>query len=156
MSGKDRLEAYLRDHGVPFQVQHHPRVYTAQEVAASEHIPGKLLAKVVLGVADGKPALFVVAASDRVDLAQAAALAGAREVRLASEQECSAAMPDCEVGAMPPFGNLYGLPVYVDTTLAQDETIFCQAGTHTDTLSLRYADFARLVQPVVGSFAQRR
>ncbi len=154
MSCNDRLAEYLRDNGVPFQVQRHTRVFTAQEVAATEHIPGKQLAKVVMAVADGKPVILALAASYRVDWTKAAAVLGVTEVRLAEEQEFAATFPDCEVGAMLPFGNLYGLDVYVDQILADDETIVMRAGTHTDTLSLRYADFARRVQPSVGQFGR--
>jgi Ala-tRNA(Pro) deacylase len=155
MQCKDRLEAYLRENQVPFQMQHHARVFTAQEVAASEHIPGKMLAKVVMALADGRLTMVVLPAPDRVDLAKLGMLLNTRDVRLAQESEFAAAFPDCEVGAMPPFGNLYNLPVYVDTTLAEDETIVFQAGTHTDTMSMRYADFERLVQPTVADLAQR-
>ncbi len=125
MSCKDRLEEYLRDNGVPFQVQHHARVFTAQEVAGAEHIPGKQLAKVVMAVADGKPVMLAMPASYRVDQTKAAAVLGVTEVRLAEEQEFAATFPNCELGAMPPFGNLYGVDVYVDQTLADDETIVC-------------------------------
>ena len=154
MQCKDRLEAYLRDNKVPFQVQHHTLAYTAQEVAASEHVPGKLLAKVVMVFADGQLAMLALPAPHRVDVAKASAALGAKEVRLAHESEFAAAFPDCEVGAMPPFGNLYGVPVYVDEALAEDETIVFRAGTHTDTMSLRYADFERLVGPATAAFAQ--
>lgn len=153
MNSKDKLEAYLRDSKVPFQVQHHPVAYTAQEIAASEHVPGKMLAKVVMVLADGKMVMLALPAPYRVDLAKVSAILGAKEVRLAHEEEFAAAFPDCEVGAMPPFGNLYGLPVYVDKALAEDETIVFQAGTHTDTISMNYADFERLVKPTVAEFA---
>jgi Ala-tRNA(Pro) deacylase len=154
MECKARLEEYLRDNAVPFQVQHHARVFTAQEVAASEHIPGKQLAKVVMAVADGKPVMLALPASYRVDQTRAAEALGVTELRLAEEREFAAAFPDCEIGAMPLFGNLYGVDVYVDQTLADDETIVMRAGTHTDTLSLRYTDFARLVHPHVGKFGR--
>jgi Ala-tRNA(Pro) deacylase len=153
MACKERLETYLREHSVPFQVQHHSIAYTAQELAASEHIPGKQVAKVVMVIADGKPAMLAVPATHRVDFGKAGAALGAKEVKLALEEELAAAFPDCEVGAMPPFGNLYGLPVCVDKALAEDETIVFPAGTHTDTISLAFADFARLVEPSVASFA---
>ena len=153
MKCKDRLEAYLRENKVPFQVQHHPKAFTAQEIAASEHIPGKMLAKVVIVFADGKMAMLALPAPYRVDLAKASALLGAKEVRLAREEEFAAAFPDCEVGAMPPFGNLYDLSVYVDKALAEDESIVFNAGTHTDTMSMSYADFERLVRPTVAEFA---
>jgi len=102
MTCKDRLEEYRRDNGVPFQMQHHTRVFTAQEVAATEHIPGKQLAKVVMAVADGKPVMLALPASHRVDRTKAAAVLGVREVRLAEGQEFAATFPNCEVGAMPP------------------------------------------------------
>ncbi len=149
MACKDKLEAYLRENGVPFQTQFHPVAYTAQHVADSEHISGKLLAKVVMVVADGRAAMLVLPAPYRVDLAKAAEALEAKEVRLAREAEFAGTFPDCEVGAMPPFGHLYGVPVYVDRALAEDETIVFQAGTHTDTMSLKYADFARLAEPKV-------
>jgi Ala-tRNA(Pro) deacylase len=100
-------------------------------------------------VADGQHAMVVMPASRRLDLARAAAALGAAEMRLAREDEFGPLFPGCDVGAMPPFGNLYGLPVWVDSTLAEDERIVFSAGTHTDTMSMRYADFARLVQPQV-------
>jgi len=153
MNCKERLDAYLRENKVPFQVIHHPLAYTAQEVAAAEHVPGKMLAKVVMVFADGKLVMLALPAPHRVDLNKAAAALGAKEVRLAHEEEFVAAFPDCEVGAMPPFGNLYDLPVYMDKALAEDDTIIFQAGTHTDTVSLKYADFERLVKPRVGDFA---
>jgi Ala-tRNA(Pro) deacylase len=150
---KDRLEAYLRDEQVSFQIQHHPVAYTAQEIAASEHIPGRMLAKAVIVVADDQLVLLALPADSRVDLVKAAAVLGVQAVRLAREEEFEAVFPDCAVGAMPPFGNLYGLPVYVDKTLAEYDTIAVQAGSYTDTISLRYADFERLVQPTVAGFA---
>lgn len=147
MGCKEDLEAYLREQQVPYQLQHHPVAYTAQEVAASEHVPGRLMAKVVMLVADGKTVMAVLPAPFQVDLDRAGGHLGAADVRLAREDEFAALFPGCEIGAMPPFGNLYGIPVYVDTALAEDETIVVQAGTHTDTISLRYADFQRVVRP---------
>ncbi len=155
MDCRQRLETYLRDNGVPYQVQHHPIAYSAQAVAQSEHVSGKLIAKVVIVQADGKLAMLVLPAPDHVDLGKVGRLLLAAEVRLARESEFAPTFPDCEVGAEPPFGNLYGLPVYVDRTLTEDETIVFRAGTHTDTMSLRYADFERLVEPCVADFARR-
>ena len=154
MSCKDRLEQYLRDNGVPYQVQHHARVFTAQEVAAVEHIPGDQLAKVVMAVADDKPVMLALPAPYRVDTSKAAEVVGARQLRLADEREFDSRFPDCEVGAMPPFGNLYELPVVVDQQLAEDEYIVFPVGTHTETMRLRYDDFARLVRPVVADVAR--
>jgi Ala-tRNA(Pro) deacylase len=149
---KDRLEAYLREKQVPFEVRHHPRAITAQEVAASEHVPGKMLAKTVMVLADGKMVMLVLPAPYHVDMDKAGKVVGG-EVRLAHEEEFENTFPDCEVGAMPPFGNLYEVPVYVDAALAEDETIVFRAGTHTDTMSVSYADFERLVEPTIAEFA---
>ncbi len=154
MNCKDKLDAFLRENKVPFQMQHHPTAYTAQEVAASEHISGKLVAKSVIAFADGKMVMLVLAGNRKVDLTKAAAALKAEEVRLAHERDFAAAFPDCEVGAMPPFGNLYGLPVYVDKALTADESIVFQAGTHTDTMSVRYADYERLAKPIVAEFGR--
>ena len=153
MTGSKRLEAYLRDNKVPFEVTHHPLAYTAQEIAAAEHVPGKKLAKVVMVIADGKLAMLTLPAPAHVSIDKAIALLGASQVRLAREEEFAEAFPDCEVGAMPPFGNLYDVPVYVDKALTEDDEIVFQAGTHTDTIVMGYKDFERLVKPTVGDFA---
>ncbi len=149
------MEAYLRENAVPFEVQHHPRAVTAQEVAATEHIPGKMLAKTIMVLADGRMVMLALPAPYQVDLQKAGEVLGAEKVRLAEEEEFENAFPDCEVGAMPLFGNLYDLPVYAEEALAEDETVFFRAGTHTDTMSVGYADFERLVEPTVAEFAHR-
>jgi Ala-tRNA(Pro) deacylase len=155
MKCRERLETYLRENGVPYEIRHHPLAYTAQEIAAAEHIPGKMLAKVVIARADERMVMLTMPAPYRVDFAKLKALLGTQEVRLAREEEFADLFPDCEVGAMPAFGNLYGVPVYVDKTLAKDEKIVMQAGSHTDTVSLAYADFRRLAGPTEGEFAAR-
>ena len=155
MDCKDRLEAYLREKQVPFEVRHHPRAITAQEVAASEHVPGKMLAKTVMVLADGKMVMLALPAPYQVDMDKVGKVLGG-EVRLAHEEEFENTFPDCEVGAMPPFGNLYEVPVYVEAALAEDETIVFRAGTHTDTMSVSYADFERLVEPTIAEFAAQR
>ena len=155
MDCKDRLEAYLREKQVPFEIRHHPRAITAQEVAASEHVPGKMLAKTVMVLADGRMVMLALPAPYQVDVDKAGKVLGV-EVRLAHEEEFENTFPDCEVGAMPPFGNLYEVPVYVEAALAEDETIVFRAGTHTDTMSVSYADFERLVEPTIAEFAVSR
>jgi Ala-tRNA(Pro) deacylase len=154
MQCRERLEAYLEDNGVQFEAQHHPVAYTAQDVAASEHIPGKNLAKVVMVVADGQMVMLVLPAPYRVDLERVRDALKASSVRLATEPELSGALPDCEVGALPPFGNLYGIPVVVDTYLTEDEWIVYRAGTHTETHRISYADFEQLVQPALAEVAR--
>jgi Ala-tRNA(Pro) deacylase len=153
MTGKEKLEAFLREQQVPFQMQRHRVAYTSQDVAMSEHIPSQMMAKVAIAFADAKMIMLVLPASHRLDLTKVSAAIPAQHVYLAGEHEIATAFPDCEVGAMPPFGNLYQIPVYVDRLLAQDDTIVLQAGTHTDTISMKYADFARVVKPIVGDFA---
>ena len=154
MACREKLEAYLREQQVPFEVQQHRATFTAQDVAAIEHIPGKLVAKVVIAFADADMIMLVLPASRRVDLTRVREEIRAHEVVLAGEREMAVAFPDCDVGAMPPFGNLYGLPVYVDQQLTEDDTIAFQAGTHTDTMRMKYADYARLVRPTVADFAR--
>jgi len=153
MQCKERLETYFRESSTPFQVQHHATAYTAQRVAESEHIPGKLMAKAVMVFADGRAVMLVLPADYRVHLGKAAAALGATDVRLAHEDEFASAFPDCEIGAMPPLGNLYGMPVYVDRSLTEDETIVFRAGTHSDTMSIKYVDYERLVHPSVADLA---
>ena len=154
MQCRERLEAYLREHQVPFQVQHHAQAFSAQKIAESEHIPGKMVAKTVIIFADSKMISLVLPASYRVDLNKVQAALGSKEIRLAHEVEFTATFPDCEVGTMPPFSNLYGIPVYMEQSLTGLETMVFPVGTYTDTMSLKYADFERLVHPGVMAFAQ--
>jgi Ala-tRNA(Pro) deacylase len=149
-----RLEAYLIQNNVAFAEQRHPTAFTAQEVAASDHVSGRILAKVVIVKADDQSVMLVVPATDRVDLEKAGSLLGAAEVRLAHEDEFAEFFPDCEPGAMPPFGNLYGFPVYVDRSLAQNLNIVFQAGTHTETMGIRFEDFERLVRPALADLTE--
>lgn len=152
MRCRERLQEYLASNGVPFESERHRLAYTAQEVAAAEHVSGKQMAKVVVAMADGSAVMLALPAAKRVDLEKLKLELGAREVRLAREEEFAGVFPDCEVGAMPPFGNLYGVPVYVDKTLARVPEITFQAGTHTETMRIRYADYERLVHPEVRDF----
>ncbi|MBI3286871.1 MAG: YbaK/EbsC family protein, partial [Chloroflexi bacterium] len=129
--------------------------YTAQEVAAAQHVPGKQVAKVVMVKAGKQLMMAVLPAPYRVDLKKLASALGAKSARLAREEEFEGIFPDCEVGAMPPFGNLYQLPVYVDASLTEDVEIVFQTGTHSDTMKIRYADYQRLAQPKVAEYARR-
>jgi Ala-tRNA(Pro) deacylase len=154
MTGKERLESFLREQRVPFESQQHPVAFTAQDVAASEHIPTMMMAKVAIAFADAHLVMLVLPSSHRVDLARVGRAIGATDAYLAGEREIAVAFPDCDVGAMPPFGNLYNIPVYVDRRLVEDNTIVFQAGTHTATISIKYADYARVVKPIVADFAR--
>lgn len=154
MSCVDRLEDYLGEHHVHYTVQRHPPAFTAQEVAACEHLPAMMVAKVVVVVADDALAMLVLPAAYRVDMALLPEALGVRVVRLADERTLAIAFPDCDIGAMPPFGNLYGMPVYVAEQLSRQARIVFQVGSHTETMEVAYPDFARLVQPAVADFAR--
>ena len=151
---EEHLEEYLVGERVAYTIDDHPARYTAQELAQVEHVPGRLIAKAVMVVADGNPVMVVVPGVSKVDLAAVRKALGAKEVRLALEQEFGHLFPDCEIGAMPPFGNLYGVPVLVDAALARDPVIFFNAGSHRRAVTMTYADYARLVRPAEGAFAK--
>ncbi len=153
MTCRERLEQYFKEQRVAFDIKTHPEVYTAQEVAAAEHVPGRLFAKVVMATVDGRLMMLVLPGPFRVDTARLRAALGARDARLAKEDEFAKLFPDCELGAMPPFGNLYNVPVVVDRSLMQDPKIVFNAGTHRDTMTVGFNDFERLAQPKVAEFA---
>ena len=151
-----RLKSYLEENGVDYQVLYHPRVYTAQEVAAAQHVSGKELAKVVMIKVDNELAMMVLPATCMLDMDKLKRIFQGRRVKLAIEEEFQGLFPDCEIGAMPPFGNLYDLQVYVDTALAEHPHIVFQAGSHVETIRLACRDFTNLVQPKVADFAIRQ
>lgn len=152
MKALEKLETYLRDKDVPYLLKHHPQAFTAREVAGSEHISPWIMAKVVMVMADGRMVMTVLTANDMVDLTKLSSLLGARVVRVAEEAEFQRIFADCEPGAMPPFGNLYNLPVYVDRSLADEEFFVFQAGTHRITLRIAFSSFEELVKPVIADF----
>ena len=153
MKCRERMEKYLRENGVGFEVLTHSQAFTMQEVAAALHVPGDQVAKVVIVCAGDQMAMLVLPAPYRLNIDQARALLGVEDARLAKEKEFADLFPDCATGAMPPFGNLYDIPVYVDQTLAAVPDIIFRIGTHRETMKIAYADFDRLVQPTVGEFA---
>jgi Ala-tRNA(Pro) deacylase len=142
-----RLKEYLDRHGIEYVTITHSPAYTAQTIAAAAHIPGKDLAKTVMVVLDDQMAMAVLPSSTMVDLERLREAAEVKKARLATEAEFKGLFPECEVGAMPPFGNLWDMPVYVDATLAEDEDIAFNAGSHVELIKLAYGDFARLVGP---------
>jgi Ala-tRNA(Pro) deacylase len=147
-----KLKEFLDRNQVKYVAIVHSPAYTAQEVAASAHISGKEVAKTVIVKLNGKPAMAVLPANQKIILQDLRELTGSDEVKFATEEEFKKLFPDCETGAMPPFGNLYDMDVYVAESLAQDEEIAFNAGTHTELIKLSYKDFERLVQPKVLSF----
>jgi len=133
---------------IPYEVYNHPLAYTAQEIAQRQHFSGDRMAKVVMLRVDGKLVMAVITANQKIHLPTVCESLNARDVRLATEDEFVARFPDCEIGAMPPFGNLFGVPVYVDPRITEDESIYFNAGNHVQTVCIRYKDFDQLVSPL--------
>jgi Ala-tRNA(Pro) deacylase len=152
MSIAPTLNAYLDHEHVHYDLLPHPKAFRAAEIAHTLQTPEKEMAKVVIVKVDERFVMTVLPASWNVDLHRLRAVFPTRHVRLARESEITGLFPDCEVGAMPPFGTLYGLPVYVDQSLAEDKEIVFQAGTHSDAIRMRYMDFSALVFPVIAEF----
>ncbi len=150
-----KLKDYLDDNGVKYTLVSHSPAFTAQEIAQTAHIPGKWLAKTVMVKIDGKMAMAVLPATCRVDLDLLKEAAGAKTVQLAAEDEFKYRFPGCAVGAMPPFGNLFGMEVFVADILREDEEIAFNAGTHSELIRLPYRDFERLVKPKAGKISRR-
>lgn len=147
------VKEFLKENKVSFQTLSHSPAYTAQEVAAKSHISGWELAKTVIVKLDGKFAMAVLPASEVIDFNYFEDVTGARSIELATEEEFKGLFPNCDIGAMPPFGNLYGMKVYVAPELAEDEMIAFSAGSHTELIRMAYEDFERLVDPEMLPFA---
>lgn len=154
MSVSTRLKTLLDENHISYTPMVHTTAFTSQGAAATMKVSGKELAKTVVVRAGDFTVLAVLPAAHHASLEKLGHVLG-KPVRLATEQEFGELFPDCELGAMPPFGELYGLPIYVDKSLAADEEIVFNAGTHHDAIRLRYADFARLAKPTVCSFASK-
>lgn len=154
MSVATRLTEMLKEREVEFEVLEHDQAFTAQEEAAATHVPGRNWAKTVVVLMDGDPALAVLPATRRVDLEAFARAAGAGSVELADEDDFRRLYPDCEPGAMPPFGHLYEQTTFVDETLREDEYIAFHAGDHSTAIKLAYGVFEELEEPVVARFAE--
>jgi Ala-tRNA(Pro) deacylase len=148
-----RLRTFLDQKGIRYTQQIHVTAYTAAGVASVSHVKGKEMAKSVMVLADDKLVMLVVPASTHIRLKQAKAALKAHQVFLASEADFAHIFPDCEVGAMPPFGNLYGVPVFVDESLTHDKEIVFNAGNHREIMKMSYADYERMVTPQVVSVA---
>jgi Ala-tRNA(Pro) deacylase len=148
-----KLQAFLDSANIKYVVISHSVAYTAQGIAALTHISGRELAKTVIVKIDGALAMAVLPAPLHIDLSQLRSAAGANHVALASEQEFRERFPDCETGAMPPFGNLYAMPVFADESLARDKEIAFNAGSHRELVRLAWEDFVRLAEPKIVRFA---
>ena len=152
MSAISSIHDFLHEARVPYAVVPHRPAYTAQEVAASAHITGRELAKTVIVELDGKMAMAVLPANRKIVLQDLREVTGSDEVKFASEEEFKEKFPGCETGAMPPFGNLYGMEVFLAQSLTDNEEITFNAGSHTEVIKMTFRDFERLVQPKVVSF----
>ena len=151
-----KLKEILDQARIPYEVYNHALAYTAQEIAQRQHVRGREMAKVVIVKADQTYVMAVLPASCMLSLPRVKAALNAKEISLATEDEFASLFPGCEIGAMPPFGNLFGLPVYVDPALEDDHVIFFNAGDHVQTVMLGYRDFKALVRPVVALLSEER
>lgn len=147
-----KLKEFLDRERVKYVSLNHSPAFTAQEIAAAAHVPGTELAKTVVVHLDGKIAMAVLPANLKIVMEDLREAAGTEHARFATEDEFKRLFADCEVGAMPPFGNLYGMDVYAATPLTKDKEIAFNAGSHTELIKMAYNDFARLVKPKVASF----
>ena len=148
-----KLREFLDRQAIKYVTISHPVAYTAQEIAAVTHISSKEMTKTVIVKIDSALAMVDLPASHQVDVSLLRAAAGTRSVSLAKEAEFKDRFPECDIGAMPPFGNLYGMTVYVDESLTKDKDIAFNAGSHDELLQVSYADFERLVKPTILRFA---
>ena len=147
-----KLKEYLDSHKVKYISMTHSPAFTSQEIAAAAHISGKQLAKTVIVKIDGRLAMVVLPANDQVNFAKLRDVAGAADVDLAAESDFKDKFTECEVGAMPPFGNLYDMPVFASSLLSQQNQILFNAGSHSELMQLTFNDFERLVKPKMVAF----
>lgn len=149
MPYSEKLQSFLERNHVPYRHTTHPVAYRAREVAAAEHLSAREVAKVVVVVADNTYRMMVLPSNRALDLAELRSALGFSHARLATEEELIRLFPECDVGAMPPFGNLYDIPVYVDSGLALDDWIAFNAGSHVDVVHMRFRDYKWLVNPMI-------
>lgn len=149
----EKLKSFLDENGVRYVTIRHSPAYTAHEIAEAADISGSELAKTVIVEIEGELAMVVLPASEQVDASAVSRAAGGGNVILACEEDFASSFPDCELGAMPPFGNLYGMKIFLSPKLAEDEEIAFNAGTHTQLVQLKFADFERLARPAITMLA---
>lgn len=148
------LKNYLDQNQVSYEVTTHPEAYTSQEVAAALHKSGKRLAKVVMVKAGDQLVMCVLPAHELIDIGRLENILGSKQVRLATEEEFKDLFPDCDVGAMPPFGHLYNVPVYLDERLAEYDKFYFEAGSHTEIVTMSMDDYRRMVSPQIALFGK--
>jgi len=148
-----RVKQLLEEASTRYDALPHPEAFTAQDVAKASHVSGRRVAKVVIASAhDGRYLMAVLPAARRLDLSALRDAAGARQLSLAGDAELSMLFPDCDLGAMPPFGALYEMPVYVDACFPRAGEFYFQAGDRREIVRIRYEDFERLARPIIGDF----
>ncbi|MBZ5575196.1 MAG: YbaK/EbsC family protein [Acidobacteriia bacterium] len=150
----EQLQRFLDSHQAKYAISSHHTAFTAREVAAVEHLPAREVAKVVVVFGDGKYHMILIPANRLVDFQEVRHTLGLSQARLATEEELGKLFPDCELGAMPPIGALYGLPLYLDSSLLDEEMIAFNAGTHRDVIHMRTEAFREMTQPAVVSLAR--
>ena len=154
MALSEKLRVFLEENRTEYTHTVHPLAYTAREVASAEHLPPREVAKTVVVFGDDGFHMLVLPANRVVDFQEVRLTLGLTHARMATEEELSRLFPDCELGAMPPMGDLYGMPVYLDSSLAGEETIAFNGGTHRDEIHMRTADYRELVNPAVITLAR--
>ena len=154
MSIPRQISDFLDARNVPYQYCRHSLAYTAQGIAHAQHVSGKDVAKVVMVLCDGAIRMTVLPASHRINFELLRPVLGGHDLRLATEDEFKDVFPGCELGAMPPLGNLYSLEVWVDESLKVRPSIVFNAGTHVETIAMSSADFDRVVNPKYAKFAE--
>lgn len=147
------VRSYLLQQGVPYYIIEHPRAFTAHDTAVYANIEDKRLAKTIIARIDGEITMLVLHADERINLGRLKESLGAKRVTICSEDEFENLFPDCELGATPPLGELYGMRVVVSESVASDSCITFTAGSHTDLITMEYRDFANMVRPAIGRFA---
>lgn len=155
MTMLERITAHFDLHRAPYRHTTHPLAFTAREVARAEHMPERKLAKTIVFLADDQYGIAVLPADSLVDMQELRIVLDMPRLRLATERELAQLFPDCELGAMPPLGNLFGMEVYIDYSLSHEDEIAFNAGTHRDVIHMKYRDYAKLVDPHKVAFARR-
>ena len=151
---KKKLKDFLDENHMKYITMIHSKAYTSQEIAAILHVPGKMFAKTVILKSENGYLMAVLPATHKVNFDLFRQVSHTREIKLATEEEFESLFPKCEIGAMPPFGNIYELPLYVDSELTKDIDICFNATTHSEVIKMKYEDYERLAKPIIGTFGE--
>lgn len=147
-----RIQAFFDERKADYETVRHTPTFSARELAHEDHVPERKVAKTVVFLGDDVYAMAVLPSDERIAMEDLRHALGLKELRLATEAEMLDLFPDCEVGAVPPIGPLFDLPVYVDSRLTEQDRIEFNGGTHRDEIRMTYAEFARLAEPIVTKF----